>query len=257
MTRIPVVVANWKMNKVEQEATLLARDVRGMLEGYRGIEVGLCVPYPFLHQVGLVLAGSNVGLGAQNVHWEEQGAYTGEVSAAMLASVGVRYVIVGHSERRRYFAEDDDIIKKKLERVVSHGMVPILCVGEVLEERKAGRAEEVVRAQLNGALSDFDSAFLRNLIVAYEPVWAIGTGVAATPKDAQNMHAFIRGWFSEKFGGEFADALRIQYGGSVKPDNATALALQSDIDGALVGGASLDAAHFSSIVSKFKTAKEG
>jgi len=135
--------------------------------------------------------------------------------------------------------------------------VPILCVGEVLEERKSGRAEDVVREQLNGALSDFDSAFLRNLIVAYEPVWAIGTGVAATPKDAQSMHAFIREWFGEKFGEEFADALRIQYGGSVKPDNATALALQRDIDGALVGGASLDASHFSSIVSKFKTAKEG
>ncbi|RKY19524.1 MAG: triose-phosphate isomerase [Planctomycetota bacterium] len=257
MARIPVVVANWKMNKVEQEATLLARDVRGRLQGYDGVEVGLCVPYPFLHQVGLVLGGSRIGLGAQNVHWAEEGAYTGEVSAAMLASVGVRYVIVGHSERRRYFAEDDDIIKKKLERVVSHGMVPILCVGESLQERESGRAEEVVHAQLNGALSGFDAAVLQNPIVAYEPVWAIGTGVAASPTDAQQMHAFIRQWFRKRFGGEFADALRIQYGGSVKPDNAAALALQSDIDGALVGGASLDASHFCSIVSKFKTAKEG
>jgi len=256
MKRTPVVLANWKMHLVEQEAVLLARDVRRLLEGHGGVEVGLCVPFLFLHQVGLVLGGSDVGLGAQNVHWEEQGAYTGEVSAAMLASLGVRYVIVGHSERRRYFAESDEVINQKLGRVVAHGMVPVLCVGETLKEREAGEAEEVVARQLEGALAGFEVEHVHSLIIAYEPVWAIGTGVAATPQDAQQMHRFIRSWLAERFDSEFADKTRIQYGGSVKPENATSLALQDDIDGALVGGASLNAEKFFSIVSKFRAAKE-
>lgn len=256
MGRTPVVLANWKMHKVEQEAVLLARDVRGLLEGTDGVEVGLCVPYVFLHQVGLVLGGSGIGLGAQNVHWEEEGAFTGEVSATMLASLGVKYVIVGHSERRRYFGENGELIRKKISRVVACGMVPVLCVGETLKERELGKEKEVVSRQLGEALDGFEETHLRHLIIAYEPVWAIGTGVAATPQDAQIMHSFIRSWLTKRFDQSFAQKIRLQYGGSVKPTNVASLAVQSDIDGALVGGASLDAEKFSSIVLKFKAAKE-
>ncbi len=253
--RTPLVVGNWKMHLSAQEAFTLARDVRLGLESIDGVDVGLAVPSVYLYQIKQLVAGSRIAAGAQNVHHQEAGAYTGEISAAMLAGVGCDFVIIGHSERRRHFAESDDQLAKKLRLVLNHQMMPILCVGETLEQREDGRAGEVVRRQLEGALGEFTAGELSSLAVAYEPVWAIGTGEVATAETAQQMHALIRGWLSERYGSEFADGVRLQYGGSVKPTNVAALASQPDIDGALVGGASLEAGAFCEIVRRTVAAK--
>jgi triosephosphate isomerase len=244
MTRKQIVAGNWKMHKTHVEARAWAEEVVAGLRGGLTREAVLCPPFTALPAVAEGLSGSSVSLGAQNVHWEDSGAYTGEISASMLVALGCLYVIVGHSERRQYFGETDATVALKLGAVAKAGMIPILCVGETLEQRERDKTEAVVKAQLAGALGDWKVTNPGALVVAYEPVWAIGTGVTATREQAQEVHAKIRVHLSEAFGEATAAGMRILYGGSVKPDNASALLGSPDIDGALVGGASLKADSF-------------
>jgi triosephosphate isomerase len=238
------------MYKTIPEATALAEALlRGLRDApARDREVLICPPFTALHALGPLLRDSPIGLGGQDVFYEPQGAYTGAISPLMLRDVGCSYAIVGHSERRQIFGEDDALVNRKLRAALAHGLRPILCVGETKPQRDAGQAEAIVVGQVSGGLADVDAAALREVVIAYEPVWAIGTGDTATPGDAQAMHATIRRTISEFYGGEAADQLRIQYGGSVKPDNVDELMAQADIDGALVGGASLTAESFLRIV---------
>ncbi len=210
--------------------------------------MAVCPPAPYLALVGEALKGSSVALGAQNCYHEKEGAFTGEVSPAMLVDVGCRYVILGHSERRHKLGESDAFINRKVHAALAAGLHVILCLGETLEERQANRTEAVLDAQLTGSLAGLDAAALRHVVLAYEPVWAIGTGKNATPEQAQQVHAFIRGRIRQCFGENSASALPIQYGGSVKPDNAATLFHQADVDGGLIGGASLNADQFLAIV---------
>ncbi|GAB4258545.1 MULTISPECIES: triose-phosphate isomerase family protein [Deferrisoma] len=245
--RKPLVAGNWKMHKTVSEARALAEGVVAGVRDLTGVEVAVAPPFTALSAVAQVLDGSPVRLGAQNVHWELEGAYTGEVSAPMLAELGVAYVIVGHSERRRDFGETDDLVARKAGRVLGAGMTPIVCVGETLDQRDDGRAFEVVETQIRAGLGPLGPEDLRRVVVAYEPVWAIGTGRSATAEQAQEMHAHIRSVLEGIGGPEAAETVRILYGGSVKPDNAAELLGQPDVDGALVGGASLQAEAFASI----------
>ena len=221
--------------------------VKGLGSEHR-VTVAVCPPFPYLAAVGEVLRGSSVGLGAQNVYPEKEGAFTGEVSTTMLTDVGCRYVIVGHSERRHKLGETDAFINRKVHAALGVGLTVILCIGETLEERKAQHTETVLESQLRGSLAGITPAQLEHLVLAYEPVWAIGTGQNATPEQAQAAHAFVRGLAAKMSSEESAQRLPIQYGGSVKPDNAAALLRQPDVDGALVGGASLQADQFLAIV---------
>ena len=246
--RRTLIAGNWKMYKTPSEAVVLAEAVVKSLSASGGIDVVICPPFTALEAVGKVVVGSRVGLGAQDVHWEKEGAYTGEVSAEMLRDLGCRYVIVGHSERRQYFGETDERVNKKGLAALASGLTPIVCVGETLSEREAGRANEVVAAQVKGALLGCAPKDLQALALAYEPVWAIGTGQTATPSGAEEMHAHIRMTIAGLFGADVATEVRILYGGSVKPENAKELLQQSEIDGALVGGASLQADSFAAIV---------
>ena len=243
-----IVAGNWKMHKTADEAVNLAIALIPLVSDVRSVEVVLCPPFTALSQVGEVLKGSGLYLGAQNMHQELQGAYTGEISASMLLPLGVSHVILGHSERRHYFTETNPQIRDKVEAALKTGLTPILCVGETLTEREAGETESVVAGQLEGCLEGIEISQAEDLVVAYEPVWAIGTGKTATPEQAQEVHAFIRAKLTQFFGVDLSGKMRIQYGGSVKPDNATELMGQPDIEGALVGGASLDADSFASIV---------
>ncbi|HDI11365.1 MAG TPA: triose-phosphate isomerase [Candidatus Acetothermia bacterium] len=246
--RIPIVAANWKMHKTSQEAADYCRRLRELVPKDPGVELVIFPPFTALGAVRDELAGTRIKWGAQNVHPEPEGAFTGEVSLPMLLEYGISYVIVGHSERRRLFGETDDFIAAKLQAALDAGVRPILCVGETLEERRAGRAKEVVERQLSLALGGISPDKAREVVIAYEPVWAIGTGVPAHPEDAQAMAAHIRGWLRERYG-DVAQEIRIQYGGSVKPDNAGDFLRLPDIDGALVGGASLDPVSFWGIAS--------
>ncbi|HLT47443.1 MAG TPA: triose-phosphate isomerase [Rubricoccaceae bacterium] len=243
-----LVAGNWKMHTDRDEALRLAAEVvRRTEHEARAVDVAVCPPFVWLDAVRERLHGSRVALGAQNVHPAASGAFTGEVAPPMLAALGCRYVIVGHSERRQHFGESDAFVGEKVRAVMGAGMVPILCVGETLAERDAGEAEAVVRRQLDGALDGVTLDEAEALVVAYEPVWAIGTGRTATPEQAQAVHAFIR----ERLGARFGAAgrgVRLLYGGSVKPDNAADLFAQPDLDGGLIGGASLDAEAFAAIV---------
>lgn len=245
--RIPLIAGNWKMYKTSSEAIVLAEAVVEALSMPDETQVVVCPPFTALAAVGQVVAGSRIGLGAQDLHWAKEGAYTGEVSAEMLWDIGCRYVIVGHSERRQYFGETDESVNRKSLAALASGLTPIICVGETLFEREAGHAHAVVEAQLKGALSGLTPEQVQGLILAYEPIWAIGTGKTATPSQAEEMHAHIRRTIALLFGAEIAHGVRILYGGSVKPDNAKELLGRSEIDGALVGGASLDAGSFASI----------
>ncbi len=240
------LAANWKMHKGIAEAVAFAKDFLPRIAGAEH-EVAIAPPFPALSALAHVLAGSPVALAAQNVHDEAQGAFTGEVAPSMLAEAGCQWVIVGHSERRHLFGERDAFIARKVAAVFAAGMRPIVCVGETLDEREAGRTFAVLETQLDGSLADVPSGRAADLVLAYEPVWAIGTGRTATPDGAQEAHAMIRGWLRGRFADD-AGAIRIQYGGSVKPDNAAELLAQPDIDGALVGGASLDPESFARIV---------
>jgi triosephosphate isomerase len=245
--RRPVVAANWKMHKTVREAEAFAEAFLPRVAGLRDVEIVLAPPFPALHALGRRLAGSAVGLGAQNVNPEMQGAFTGEVSPPMLAELGCAYCIVGHSERRTLYGESDALVAKKAAALLAHGIRPIVCVGETLEQREQGRTAAVVRAQLVGSLVTVPNDHAAEVVVAYEPIWAIGTGKTATPALAQEVHALIRAALGERFGAA-GERIRIQYGGSVKPDNAAALLAQQDIDGALVGGASLEVESFAQIV---------
>jgi triosephosphate isomerase len=242
------VAGNWKMFTTAATAHQLAAAVVKGLGDEKRVQVAVCPPYPYLSAVGEVLRGSVVGLGAQNLYPEKEGAFTGEVSPAMLTDVGCRYVIIGHSERRHKLGETDDFINRKVHAALAAGLTVILCVGETLQEREANRTEAVLLTQLAGGLAGVSAATLERVVLAYEPVWAIGTGRNATPDQAQEAHAFIRGRVAQMCGENAARALPIQYGGSVKADNAASLMAQADVDGALVGGASLQAESFLAIV---------
>ncbi len=250
MKPTPLIAGNWKMNKTVAEALALVRDLRGMVSMVRDqVEIAVAPPFTALHPVAKALEGSNIKLAAQNVYWEASGAFTGEVSTGMLKEVGCAYVIVGHSERRQFFGETDDTVNRRAQVVLKAGMRAIVCVGETLGEREANKTLAVVERQFRGGLKGFTDKDSASLVVAYEPVWAIGTGKVATTAQAQEVHAVIRKLLCEIFGQAAGAAVRIQYGGSVKPDNAADLLAQPDIDGALVGGASLNAAQFMGIVA--------
>ncbi len=234
------------MNKTITEAIELVNNLKRELIDVEEADIVVCPVFTALSEISDLVVDSNIGLGAQNLYWEDKGAFTGEVSAPMLKDAGCQYVIIGHSERRKYFGETDETVNKKIKAALEEGLSPIVCVGETLEEREADKTIEVVKAQLAGGLGGIED--LSKVTIAYEPVWAIGTGKTATPDQAQEVHKFIRGWISEKYSSQVAESLRILYGGSVKPSNAKELMNQEDIDGALVGGASLDSASFVEIV---------
>lgn len=247
-----VVAGNWKMNTTPGQARALAeavgKEFPGPDVGEDAVRVLVCPPFPMLAEVLEATAGTRVGVGAQNMHAEEFGAFTGEVSAPMLNTLGCTHVILGHSERRQYFAEGDELINAKTKQAFAHALTPIVCVGETLAHRETGATEDVIEKQVRGCLDGLDALQLRDMILAYEPVWAIGTGKTATPEQAQEVHVFIRKLVASLFDSETADALVIQYGGSVKADNAKDLFARPDIDGGLIGGASLDAEAFMAIV---------
>lgn len=243
------VAGNWKMHKTVSEALALVRELRALVSEVKDkVEVAVAPPFTALHPVFEAIKDSNILLAAQNCHWETSGAFTGEVSAPMLKELGCSYVIVGHSERRQFFGETDATVNKRAQAVVKAGLVPIICIGETLAEREANQTLEVVGRQLKGALAGFSAGDAARFVLAYEPVWAIGTGKTATSAQAQEVHAFIRSQLAALFGAETAEQLRIQYGGSVKPENAAELLAKQDVDGALVGGASLKATDFAAIV---------
>ncbi len=248
MVRVPVIAGNWKMHKTVPEARELARAVRAGAGEVGHCLVVLAPPFTALAAVGEELRDSRLLLAAQSVHWEAKGAYTGEISIPMLEDLGCAMVIVGHSERRQYFGETDLSVNRRVRALVRSSLRPIVCVGETLAEREAGIHHQVVFQQLAGCLDGLTADDASHIILAYEPVWAIGTGRTASPQAAQEMHAAIRGWLAARFGGGAAAALRILYGGSVKPENIDALMAQTDIDGALVGGACLEAESFLRIV---------
>src|SRR5216683_3658593 len=248
MPRTKLIAANWKMYKTPDQTRNFFRDFLPQVSGHTRDEIVVCPPYIDLAAAVEAVKGSNVAIGGQNVHWKDEGAFTGEISAPMLLALGVTHVIVGHSERRQYFGETDDTVNLRLKAALAAGLTPICCVGEVLEEREAGLTDDVLRRQCMRAFHAISAKKAAKLVVAYEPVWAIGTGKTATPELAADAHAIIRGQAADSFGQEFAAKLRILYGGSVKPENAQALMSEEEIDGALVGGASLDPKSFASIV---------
>jgi len=247
---LPIIAGNWKMFKTVGEAVNFVSELAGRVAGIEGVEMVVCPPFTALAAVAGQLRdhGSGIALGAQNMYWEDEGAYTGEVAPGMLKEIGCRYVILGHSERRQYFGETDAVVNKKVHAALAHDLIPIVCVGERLEERESGTTEEVVRRQVEGSLAGLTARQAAGLVVAYEPVWAIGTGRTASAADAQQVNRFIRGLLRNMFGEIAAQAVRIQYGGSVKLGNTAELMAQPDIDGALVGGASLEVDSFTGII---------
>jgi triosephosphate isomerase (TIM) len=246
--RKKVMAANWKMYKTPDDTRAFFRDFLPLVAGHDRDEIVICPPYTDVDAAIASARGSHVAIGVQNVHWKADGAYTGEISAPMLLCLGVTHVIVGHSERRQYFGETDDTVNLRLKTALESGLSAICCVGEVLEEREAGLTDDVLRRQCVRAFHAISAKKAEKLVVAYEPVWAIGTGKTATPELAAEAHAVIRSEAGEVFGAEFAAGLRILYGGSVKPENVSSLMAQEEIDGALVGGASLDPKSFAAIV---------
>lgn len=249
MSRRKLIAANWKMNKTIGEAEAFVDELKQGLGGLGGSDLLVIPPYLAVNRVASLLEGSGVAVGAQDVFWEESGAFTGEISAAMIRDAGGSYVLVGHSERRHVIGEDNAVVAKKLRAAIAGDLTPIFCVGEKIENRESGEHESYVRKQLETALSGLSDAELSRIVIAYEPVWAIGTGRTATPDDALAMHAYIRAFVRDEFSEGLASRLRIQYGGSVKPDNAAGLLGNDEIDGALIGGASLEAASFLAIAS--------
>ncbi len=247
--RTPLMAGNWKMFKTVQETQAFFEKFRPMVEAVQGRDIVICPTFPNLQAAVAATRGTRIGIGGQNVFWEKQGAFTGEISAAMLTAVGARWVIIGHSERRQYFGETDETVYKRTLAALEAGLNPIVCVGERLEEREGGRTEAVLGAQFAGGIAKLSPEQFAKVVIAYEPVWAIGTGRTATPEIASDAHRFLRGEARAKYGEAAAAALRILYGGSVKPDNTKTLMAQEDIDGTLVGGASLDAASFAAIVN--------
>ena len=247
--RKKLMAANWKMYKTPDQTRDFFRDFLPLISDHTRDEIAVCPPFVCVPAAVDAAKGSNIAIGGQNLHWEKEGAYTGEISAGMLLATGCTHVIIGHSERRQYFGETDDTVNLKLKIALEAGLTPIVCVGEVLEEREAGLTEDVLRRQCLRAFHAISGRKAGKLVVAYEPVWAIGTGKTATPQLAAEAHVLIRGEAAKAFGDKLADSLRILYGGSVKPENAKALMSEEEIDGALVGGASLNASSLASIVN--------
>ncbi len=247
--RTPLIAANWKMNKLVDEAVATVSALKPLVAGAAKAEIVVCPTFTALYAVGKALAGSNVALGAQNCYVKESGAFTGEISPQMLKDTGCAWVIIGHSERRQIFKEADALLNEKLKYALSQGLKVMFCIGETLEERQGGIMNDVLSRQVNLGLAGLAESDFANVAVAYEPVWAIGTGVTASPEQAEEAHAFVRGLVEAQFGAGIAQALRIQYGGSVKPDNAAELIAKPNVDGFLVGGAALKADSFAGIVS--------
>lgn len=247
MSRKKFIAGNWKMNTNVNEACKLAKDILDLLGNVTNVDIAICPPYTNLSEVSKIIKGTNIKLGAQDVYWEVSGAYTGKISCAMLKSVGVEYVIIGHSEQRQYFGETDETVNKKVKAALAAGLLPIICVGETITERKSGEMFKVIERQVRGAFKDISKENAIKCTIAYEPVWAIGTGETATPQQANEAHIFIRKVLASLYDNG-SQEIRIQYGGSMKPDNSGELLRQSDVDGGLIGGASLKADSFAGIV---------
>jgi triosephosphate isomerase (TIM) len=247
--RRPIIAGNWKMNKTSVEARDLASKLLPLVSGVKDRDIVLAPPFTALSAVAETIKGTNVALSAQNLFWEDKGAFTGEISAEMLLDLGCKYVIIGHSERRQYFGETDETVNKKVKQALKKGLLPILCVGETLTEREAGKLMEVISRQVTGGLKDITAEDMKKVVIAYEPVWAIGTGKTATPEQANEVHALIREKVKSLYTSDIAGGLRIQYGGSVTPENVSSLMAKPDIDGALVGGASLKPESFAALVN--------
>ena len=248
--RQPVIAGNWKMFKTVHEAVVYTKELRRLVHGRSGMDIIVAPPFTAVHAVAEAARASEIAVAGQDVYWEKEGAFTGEVSAGMLREAGAEYAIIGHSERRRLFADTDAAVNRKVVAARAADLIPIVCIGETLDERDGGRTLAVLDEQIRGGLDGLDGTAVAGLVLAYEPVWAIGTGRNATPDQAQEAHAHIRGRLRAWFGGQAADECRVIYGGSVKPDNIAALAAQVDVDGALVGGASLDPRGFFEIIRK-------
>jgi len=251
MKRLPFMAGNWKMNKTVAEAIDLVKQLKPSLSGVEGVEVAVAPPFTALYAVRKELEGSSIWLAAQNLFWEEKGAFTGEIAPPMLKEVGCHYVILGHSERRQFFGETDETVNRKIKATLSQGLKVIFCIGETLREREEEETFAVIERQVTGGLNDIRKEEMRSIVLAYEPVWAIGTGKTATPEQAEEVHRFIRKKLEGLYSKEIAEGIRIQYGGSVTPENVKGLMGQENIDGALVGGASLKSETFSKIV-RFK-----
>lgn len=251
MKRVPFIAGNWKMNKTVEEALALARGLKASLTGIEDVEVAIAPPFTALYPVHQELKDSSIHLAAQTLFWEEKGAFTGEISPLMLKEIGCTYVIIGHSERRQYFGETDETVNRKINAAFKVGLRVIFCIGETLEEREGGKTFSVIERQVKGGLKDLGVKEIGGIVIAYEPVWAIGTGRTATPEQAEEVHRFIRHKIERLYSREISEGIRIQYGGSVTPENIKGLMDQENIDGALVGGASLKAETFSGIV-RFK-----
>lgn len=248
MGRMPFIAGNWKMNKTVGEAVDLVRQLKASISGLEGVEVAVAPPFTALYAVGKELEGSSIRLAAQNLFWEEKGAYTGEVSPPMLKELGCQYAILGHSERRQFFGETDETVNRKMKAALGQDLKVIFCIGETLKEREGGKTFSVIERQITGGLKDIGKEEMKRIVVAYEPVWAIGTGKTATPEQAEEVHRFIREKLEKLYSRGIAEEVRIQYGGSVTPENVKGLMNQKNIDGALVGGASLKSDTFSKIV---------
>jgi len=249
--RKPIIAGNWKMYKTVGEACQLVKALKEKLAGVNDVEIAVAPTFTSLFAVADVIKGSSIKLAAQDMYWEKEGAFTGEISPIMLKDAGCEYVIIGHSERRTYFSETNETVNKKVKAAHIYSLKPIMCVGERLEEREAGITKNIVKDQVINGLADITEAQILNTVIAYEPVWAIGTGKTATPEQAQEVHEYIRELLTSKYSKSVADLVRIQYGGSVKPSNVAELMAKPDIDGGLIGGASLDVDSFTQIV-KFK-----
>ena len=251
MARLPFIAGNWKMNKTVGEALDLVRDLKAAISGVKDVEVAIAPPFTALDAVRKELEGFSIRLAAQNLYWEEKGAFTGEISPPMVKEVGCHYVIIGHSERRQFFGETDETVNRRIHAALPQGLKVIFCIGETLKEREEGKTFSVIERQIEGGLKGLGGKEMTNMVIAYEPVWAIGTGKTATPEQAEEVHGFIRGKLEKLFSREVSEEIRIQYGGSVTPENIKGLMSQPNIDGALVGGASLKVESFSKIV-RFK-----
>ena len=251
MGRLPFIAGNWKMNKTVGEALDLVRELKTAISGVKGVEVAVAPPFTALYTVHKELEGSSIRLAAQNLYWEEKGAFTGEVSPLMIKEIGCHYVIIGHSERRQFFGETDETVNRRIKAVLFQDLKVIFCIGETLKEREGGKTFSVVERQVEGGLKGLGDKEMKNIVIAYEPVWAVGTGKTATPEQAEEVHRFIREKIEKLYSREVSEEIRIQYGGSVTPENIKGLMSQPNIDGALVGGASLKSESFSKIV-RFK-----
>jgi triosephosphate isomerase len=246
--RRPIIAGNWKMNKTVNEAEEFTKALKEKLQDIAGVDIVICPPFTCLAPIAGIIQGANIQLGAQDIYWEDSGAFTGEISCPMLKELGCKYVIIGHSERRAYFSETNESVNKKIKAVLRHNLIPIMCVGERLEEREKGKTFEIIKSHLQDGLKDLTAEQIKRTVIAYEPVWAIGTGRTATPNQAQEVHRYIRSLLAELYDRDTAVLVRIQYGGSVKPENIAELMVQEDVDGSLVGGASLNLDSFVRIV---------